>query len=176
MSLVEKAKKKAREAEKAKEQEDKAKADTKAALNKSLTKLIKEVNAGLKEFNEVGVRGGTLKFVRRTKGKQIATLKLVRPKSSAIMDVELLQIEASIESGYRDYADDCRNIPYIEASVRVSTPSPRADNYGNPYPDYTLSGLGLHSYYGSVRNWDEEEVKKLLDEVAEWLSPLFASK
>jgi hypothetical protein len=176
MSLVEKAKKKAREAEKAKEQEEKSKADTRDALNRSLAKLTKEVIAGLREFNDVAVKGGTLKFTRKTNGKQIATLKLVRPKSSMIMDVELLQIEASVESGYRDYSDDCRNEPYTEASVRVSTPEPRHDNYGNPYPNYGLNSAGLRSYYGSVRNWDDEEVKKLLDEVAEWLSPLFASK
>jgi len=175
MSLVEKAKKKAREAEEAKAKEEKQKEETRKILDKTLGKLTKEVINGLKEFNGVKTKHGTLKFSRKTNGKQVAILKLLGPDSRTV-DVDLLYVDASIESGYRDYSDDYRNVPYTEASVRIHTKERRPNGNYDYYPNYELNGLGLREYYGSISHYDDERMKKLLEEVAEWMSPLFGSK
>lgn len=179
MSLVEKAKKKAEFDAKKKREEEDAEARSAAYLKNSLAKITRQVLAGLREFHGEKTKYGTIRLVRKQKkpyNKNVAVLRLIRPKEG---NVDLLQVDAAIESGTRDYSDDCRNIPYTEAvvSVYVKETVSRSDDrwgYGPFSPNPVVKGLGLKEWFSIyVHNWDDDKSKEKLEEVAEWIAPLF---
>ena len=183
MSLVQKAKKKAKEAADKKKQEEKAEADSTAHLKEILAKITRRVLSGLREFHGVKTKQGTLRLVRKQKkpyDKTVAVLRLIPKKDWAPTD--LLYVESSIESGCRDYSDDCRNIPYTEAIVRVyvketNSRSSNSFDYGPYHPNYAVWGLGLRDSFSThFYSWDDEEFSERIDEIAEWISPLFDEK
>lgn len=177
MSLLEKAKKAAKAAD---DQLAKDKANEISAakyFKDSLEKISKDVLAGLKEFNNVKTPKGTLKLVkkRNPNDKTIANLRLVkRPYDQE--DLDLLFIDAAIESGVRDYADDARDIPYKEAvvSIYVKNP-PTTDTFSYaPTCNGPVKALGLTTFFGEyIHNWNEKELPQSLEKVADWLVPLF---
>lgn len=177
MSLLDKAKKTAKAVD---DQEKKAAENEIASrkyLSESLEKITKGVFAGLKEFHGVKTKRGTLKLVRKRveRGNTVGSLRLTdRPNEAESID--LLIIDAAIESGERDYADDCRNIPYTEAVVSIYVKNPPTDERFSYAPtcNYAVRSLGLTTYFGEyVRNWDDNDLPKKLEKVAEWLAPLF---
>jgi hypothetical protein len=175
MSLVERAKKKARDDAEAKEKEAKAKIDFQNAIQEALTDLSKEVLGKLKEFHNVKCRFGTLKLEKKKdRIRPHSVLKLVRDTVKA-EEIELLLIESRIESGTRDYSDDCRDVPYTEAVVNIFTQDrdrlrSRQDRMYIPANEF-----GLQSFSTYATNWNDR-VEKSLEEVADWLAPLFSSK
>jgi len=177
MSLLDKAKKTAKAVD---DQERKA-AENEAASRKylkdSLEKMTKGVLAGLKEFHGVKTKHGTLKLIKKRveRGNNIATLRL-SDRQNGYEDTDILFIDAAIESGYRDYSDDCRNEPYTEAVVSMYVKNPPTDERFSYAPtcNGAVKALGLATYFGEyVRNWDSEDLPKKLEKVAEWLAPLF---
>lgn len=179
MSLVEKAKKKAVEAEKKKKAEEDAEAKSAAYLKTSLAKITRQVLSGLREFHGVKTKQGTLRLVRKQKkpfNKTVAILRLIRPKGQE--SVDLLHVDSAIESGTRDYSDDCRDIPYTEStcSFYVKETNTRNDpyDYGPRYANPAVRGVGLTDhFYESVHNWNDDDLQKKLEKVAEWLAPIF---
>lgn len=182
MSLLDKAKKKAQEADDEKKKEAAREVAFHKALSDSLEKISKGVLAGLKEFNNVETKQGTLKLVKKkvATNKNIAVLKLTDRKSD-YPDTDILYIDAAIESGYRDYSDDCRNEPYTEAIVSMYVKRTVSDSstwsYGPTHYNPAVRGLGLSDSFGEyVRHWDADDLQKKLEKVAEWLAPLFRDK
>ena len=169
MSLLDRAKQKARTDQSAKEKEERLKKEQREFLDKALVKLSKDILTGLQEFHKVETRFGTLKLVRKKNINQIAVLKLAKSNGP---DLDLLYIKASVVSGFRDYSDDCRNEPFTEAQVTLSTEG-REDALSYQY--HRLEGVGLRSFHGYVTNWNDN-VTKTLGEVADWLAPLFTTR
>lgn len=178
MSLVEKAKKKARDAAIKKTKEAEAEAQSEAYLKASLATITRRVLGSLREFHGVKTKKGILRLVRKQKkpyDKTVAVLRLI-PKKEAPID--LLYVEAAIERGTRDYSDDCRNVPYTESVVKVfvkETNGRSRDLDWAPYhPNPACWGLGLKEYFSTYfYNWDDDKFKSKMDEVVEWISPLF---
>lgn len=180
MSLLEKAKKTAQAADKQKQQEEENDQASRKYLRESLEKISKGVLAGMKEFHNAKTKQGTLKLIRKRveRGSTIATLRLT-DRPNKFDDLDLLFIDAAIESGERDYSDDCRNIPYTEACVSIYVKNPPTDERFSYAPtcNGAVKALGLATYFGEyVRNWDDEELPKKLEKVAEWIAPLFSEK
>lgn len=179
MSLVEKAKKKAKEEIEKKKKEADAEANFKDALQKSLTSITRQIMSGLREFHGVKTKHGTLRLVRKQKkpyDKTVGVLRLIRPKNQGTVD--LLHITAGIESGTRDYSDDCRNEPYTESVVRIFVKETNRRNDFDWYyhPNPAVWGMGLRDQFGTyTTNWSDGP-KKALDEVADWISPLFSAE
>jgi hypothetical protein len=185
MSLLEKAKKTAKEFDDQKKKEKDNEEASRKYFKESLEKISKNVLNGLKEFHNVKTKKGTLKLIRKRTTKPtntIAWLRLVdRPGKQE--DLDLLLIDAAIESGERDYADDCRNIPYTEAIVSIYVDNPPTDERFSYAPTYNgrVKGLGLTTFFSvNIRNWDSEEttgtVAEKLEEVAKWIAPLFSEE
>lgn len=175
MSLVERAKNKAREDAIAKEKEAQAKIDFQNAMQKALAELSKDVMDKLKEFDGVKTRFGTLKLEKkRDRIRPLTILKLVRDNVKQ-EELDLLVIESRIESGTRDYADDCRDVPYTEAVVNIFTQDrdPLRSRHDRMY--IPANTFGLQSFFTYATNWNDR-VQKSLEEVADWLAPLFSSK
>jgi len=177
MSLLDKAKKTAKAVDDQKKKEVENEAASRKYLAESLEKITKGVLAGLKEFHGVKTKHGTLKLIKKRveRGKNVATLRLT-DRSSGYEDTDILYIDAAIESGERDYSDDCRNIPYTEAVVSMYVKKTSADSYpyGPTHYNLAVRGLGLSDFFGEyVHNWDGDELPKKLEKVAEWLAPLF---
>lgn len=182
MSLVEKAKKKARDAALEKKRVEEAEAKSEAYLKSSLATITRRVLSGLREFHGVKTKAGTLRLVRKQKkpyDKTVAVLRLLPPKEKPI---DLLYVEAAIERGTRDYSDDCRNIPYTEAVVKLfvkETNGRSRDDWAPYHPNPAIWGLGLgmKEYFSTYfYNWDDDKFKGKMDEVVEWISPLFGEK
>lgn len=179
MSLLEKAKQTAKAVDDQKKKEAENEAASKKALAEALEKITKGVLAGLKEFHGVKTKHGTLKLIKKRveRGNTIATLRLTsRDADHEIEDVDILHIDAAIESGERDYGEGCNNIPYTEAVVSIYVKNPPTDDRFSYAPtcNWAVKGLGLYTHFGEyIRNWDDEELPKKLEKVAEWLSPLF---
>lgn len=179
MSLVEKAKKKAQEADAEKKREAENDLASKKYLQDSLAKISKEVLAGLKEFHNVKTNQGTLKLIRKRTTrptKTIANLRLTNRPNKAD-DLDLLFVDAAIESGTRDYDDDCRNVPYTEAIVSIYVKNPPTDDRFSYAPtcNGAVKALGLTTYFGEfIHNWNDDEIPEKLEKVAEWLAPLFS--
>jgi len=181
MSLVEKAKKKAQEVSDQKKKEAEAEAKFAANLKTSLAKITRQVLSGLRELHGVKTKRGTLRLVRKQKkpyDKNVAVLRLIRPKDQGTVD--LLYVDAAIESGYRDYSDDCRDVPYTEVVVSVYVKETNKRNqydWGAYHPNPAVWGLGLKEFFSThFYNWSDDKFKEKMDGVAEWISPLFSEK
>jgi hypothetical protein len=183
MSLVEKAKKKAQEVADQKKKEEEAEAKFSENLKTSLAKMTRQVLSGLRELHGVKTKKGTLRLVRKQKkpyNTTVAVLRLIRPKDQESID--LLYVDVAIESGTRDYSDDCRDVPYTESIVKVyvkETNSRSRDSYdwGPYHPNYGVWGLGLKEFFSTYfYSWDDDKFKTKMDEIAEWISPLFSEK
>lgn len=177
MSLLDKAKKTAKEADDQKKKEAASEASFRKSLAESLEKISKGVLAGLREFNGVETKHGTLKLIKKRveRGPNIATLRLTNRKAG-YDDIDILYIDAAIESGERDYSDDCRNVPYTEAIVSMYVKKTSSDSwpYGPSHYNLAVKGLGLSDFFGEyVHNWNDDELPKKLEKVAAWLAPLF---
>jgi hypothetical protein len=177
MSLLEKAKQSAKAADEQKKKEEANEIATKKFLQESLTKISKGVLDGLKEFHGAKTKRGTLKLIRKRveRGDTIATLRLTN-RTDGGDDTDLLFIDAAVESGYRDYSDDCRNVPYIEAIVSIYVKNPPTDERYSYAPtcNGAVKGLGLSTYFAEfIRNWDQDSLPEKLGKVAEWIAPLF---
>lgn len=177
MSLLDKAKKAAQAADDQRKKEEANEIATKKFLQESLTKITKGVLDGLKEFHGTKTKRGTLKLIRKRveRGDNIATLRLTN-RTDGGEDTDLLFIDAAIESGYRDYSDDCRNVPYTEAVVSIYVKNPPTDDRFSYAPtcNGAVRALGLQTYFGEyIRNWDDDSLPEKLEKVAEWIAPLF---
>lgn len=181
MSLLEKAKQAAQKADNEQIRAKEAEISAAKYLQECLTKSSKAILEGLKEFHNAKTNKGTLKLVRNKQptagqhGNTLATLRLTH-RPSEVEDLDLLYVDAVIESGTRDYADDCRNIPYTEAVVRIYVKNPPTDERFSYAPtcNGAVKALGLKTYFSlHITNWDEKEIPKKLEEVADWLVPLF---
>lgn len=180
MSLLEKAKKTAKEVDDQKKREEDNEIATKKFLRESLKKISKGVLDGLKEFNGAKTKRGTLKLIRKRveRGTNIATLRLT-DRTDGGDDTDLLFIDAAVESGYRDYSDDCRNEPYTEAIVSIYVKNPPTDERFSYAPtcNGAVRALGLQTHFSEyIRNWDDDTLQEKLEKVAEWISPLFSEK
>jgi len=177
MSLLEKAKQTAKAIDDQKKKEEANEAATRKFLSESLEKISKDVLAGLKEFHGVKTKHGTLKLIKKRSERSttIANLRLTDLPSGG-ESFDILHIDAAIVSGVRDYADDCRDVPYTEAIVSIYVKNPPTDERFSYAPtcNWAVKGLGLSTYFGEyIRNWDDKELPQKLEKVAEWLSPLF---
>jgi hypothetical protein len=178
MSLLEKAKKLAKEADDQKKRE----ADNEIAASKfrqeSLESLSKAALAGLKELHNAKTNNGTLKLVKKRPGSTgitIANLRLT-DRPNQLEDVELLFIDASIKSGSRSYGEGCEDIAYTEATVEIYVKNPpTSERFGYAQTkNWQVSSLGLATHFHEyVTHWNEKELPKKLEKVAEWLAPLF---
>lgn len=180
MSLLEKAKKVAQTVDEQKKQKEANEIATRNFLKESLNEIAKEVLAGLKEFHGAKTKQGTLKLIRKRveRGDTIATLRLV-DRPGGFDDTDLLFIDAAVESGYRDYSDDCRNEPYTEAVVSIYVKNPPTDERFSyaPTRNGAVQALGLSTLFSEyIRNWDQDSLQEKLEKVAEWIAPLFSEK
>lgn len=160
MSLLKIAKDKAEADKKAKEDKEASQRKWRDDLDKSLDEISSKVLKGLEEFHNVKTNKGTLKLVKKEVGP-IATLNLSK-KGSA--DEIILMVNARIVSGTFDASDDCRNIPYTDPQVIISSQV----TYGM-YDDINSRNPKFNAYASKLDSVDE-----LLKEVAEYLSPFFS--
>lgn len=145
-----------------------------------LGRLRRAALAGMREFDGVpcktryGNGKGTLRLVTGKRGQgfpdRVAILVLNRGKD--VEPEDLLYVYAGIESGVFDGSDDCRNIPYTEARVKIATP-----NDSEPYrgADHRRS-CEIPAWFAKSATEEgdgERSVKVLLENVADYLSPLF---
>lgn len=178
MSLLEKAKKIAKAADDEKKREAEREIAAKKFHQESLKEISKAVLAGMKEFHGAKTKQGTLSLIKKrttVPSETIANLRLIdRPNGAESID--LLYIDAAIKSGTRSYADDCRDIPYTEATVSIYVKLPPTDerlSYA-PTRNWQVQSVGLTSYFSEyVTHWNKDDLQKKLEKVAEWLVPLF---
>ncbi len=177
MSLLEKAKASAKAADEQQKKDSANEVATQKFLRESLAKITKDVLNSLKEFHGVKTKKGTLKLIRKRveRGDTVATLRLTN-RTDGGDDTDLLFIDAAVESGYRDYSDDCRNEPYIEAIVSIYVKNPPTDERYSYAPtcNGAVRGLGLETHFSQfIRNWDQDSLNEKLEKVADWIAPLF---
>lgn len=177
MSLLDKAKKLAKEADAEKRREAEREVAAKNYHQESLETLIKAVLNGMKEFHNAETNKGTLKLVKKrlNNDKTIAYLRLTdRPDKAE--DIDLLYIDAAIESGTRSYCEGYENQPYTEAVVTVYVklpPTSKLLEYA-PTRNWQVGSVGLSSFFSEyVTMWNKDDLTKKLEKVAEWLAPLF---
>lgn len=115
---------------------------------------------GLKEFDGVETKEGTLRVTTSKCGMHHAAIRLIHKT----YEEDLLFIDSKIESGERDYSDDCRNIPYTEATVTIDRP------FVNPERNWNTQDTRGRC---TVLITNENGVEEGLKEVAEFLSKLF---
>lgn len=148
----------------------KAQADLEAEANKAenerklwqsyqddLNTLWNAVIDGLHEFHNEECNGGILQLV--TGDSKLAVLKIV----SGVQDRTILTIEGKIVSGTFDGSDDCRDIPYTEARVIISSPLERVQNF---------NGWASRSEYSEYAR-DFNKVEEVLKTTAAYLSKYF---
>lgn len=178
MSLLEKAKKIAKEADDEKKREEEREVAAKKWRQESLEEISKAVLTGMKEFHNAKTKQGTLKLIKKRverPTKTIANLRLTdRPNSAEPID--LLYIDAAIESGTRSLCEGYENEPYTEAAVTIYVKLPPTDerlSYA-PTRNWQVQSVGLTSFFSEyVTHWNKDELPKKLEKVAEWLAPLF---
>lgn len=160
MSLVELAKKKAEAEKKAEKEKADRKAEERNHLETHLKKLTSKVMKGLKEFDKVQTKEGILVVTKSKVGMHYAAIRLLHKS----YEEDLLFVDAKITSGYTDYSDDCRNIPYTDAAVTIERP------FMNPEKNWDRQDVrgNFHTYITKLEKVDEE-----LEKVAEFLSKLF---
>lgn len=177
MSLLEKAKKLAKEADTEKKREVEREITAKNYHQESLAELSKLVLGYMKEFHNAETNKGTLKLSKKknSNSKTIATLRLVNRPAKA-EDIDLLFIDAAIESGTRSLCEGYENEPYTEAAVTVYVKlPPTTDRYSYaPTRNWEVQSVGLTSFLSEyVTMWNKDDLTKKLEKVAEWLAPLF---
>lgn len=158
MSLVKKAKEKAKEEKKAQIKKEQNVEVMVKKLNDDLEVITKKVITGLKEFHDVECRYGTLKFARVKSGPHIGVLSLLPLDVKYGQKIDVLYVSAKIESGVRDYSDEY-HAEYTEAAVTVSSGSAR-----------NLSMFSLRPFQEYVTLYITEVS---LERIADWLSGLF---
>lgn len=177
MSLLDKAKKVAKEADAEKKREVEREVSAKNYHQESLATLTKAVLTGMKDFHNAKTNKGTLKLAKKRtpSDKTIAHLRLTERPNKA-EDIDLLHIDAAIESGTRSYCEGYENEPYTEAAVTVYVKLPTPDvrmSYA-PTKNWQVSSVGLSSFFSEyVTMWNKDDLAKKLEKVAEWLAPLF---
>lgn len=177
MSLLDKAKQSAKKADDEKKQKVEREIAAKNYDKESLATLTKLVLESVKELNNAKTNKGTLKLVKKrtTTDKTIANLRLVnRPDKGE--DIDLLYIDAAIESGTRSWGEGCENEPYTEAAVTVYVKQPpTSERYSYaPTRNWAVASVGLSSHFSEyITMWNKDDLPKKLEKVAEWLAPLF---
>lgn len=169
MSLVERAKRRALEAEITRREEERSRREERARLESHAEKLGREALDGLREFDGVACRPGCLlKLVTRVRYHKsdcrVAVLCLLRDGEKL---EDLLFLSAGVESGVFDASDDCRDIPYTCAYVTITSPTDERD--------MSTASPGPFSGRATVPGNADDGVKRLLEKVADYLAPLFAS-
>ena len=178
MSLLDKAKKLAKDADDQKQREAENEIAASQFRQESLESLSKATLQGLKELHNAKTPKGTLKLVKRRAndlGITIAKLRLTNRPDNA-EDIDLLLINASIKSGRRSYGEGCEDIPYTEATVEIYVQNPPTSELYSyaATKNWQVAGLGLSTHFHeSLTHWNEKELPQKLEKVAEWLAPLF---
>lgn len=178
MSLLEKAKKIAKEADDQKKREMENEIAAKKFHQESLAEISQTVLIGMKEFHNAKTKQGTLKLVKKrttAPTKTIANLRLTgRPNGAE--DIDLLFVDAAIISGTRSYAEGCEDIPYTEATISVYVKLPPTDDRLSyaPTRNWQVQSVGLNTHFSEYFNhWNKDKYTEKLEKIAEWLAPLF---
>ncbi len=177
MSLLDKAKKLAKEADNQRKREEENEISARKFRQDSLESISKAVLLGMKEFHNAKTNKGTLKLVKKrttVPTETIANLRLTNRPSGE--DIDLLFIDAAIVSGARSYGEGCEDIPYTEATVTIYVKNPPTDERFSyaPTRNWEVQSVGLTTYFHEyITHWNEDKLPEKLEKVAEWLAPLF---
>lgn len=168
MSLVDKAKQKAKELDAKKAEEERAEKAFRNSLEEQLVVLKAKTMKALRPLNGEQTTQGTLKLLTGQKawrgGEQyLAILELDVGKHTVPATIVL--VKAGIQSGTTDMSDDCRDIPYTDAYVSLR-------NDTKMMGDRDRAGLRFLNEYAS----SEENLDKILEKLSEHLAPLFSSR
>jgi hypothetical protein len=162
MNLLEKTKAKAKEIADKKAEEKAAEVRQLSHLEAALRLLSDKTMEALETLDGVKCKGGKLRILTSQDAWFGGTqyLAIIDLSKSRNCNQHLVFVKARIETGTRDYSDDCRNEPYTEATITFDS-----------QPDsYAYKEQNRYFHYSASYN---DQLDKALEALSEHLSDLF---